>query len=341
MADLNMQYGQFGVAPGFQLGDLGGGAMSGSAGMDMLRNYRGNSNMQSLMNNLIMAANQEKMNTYGLDAPVREAQRGANIATSRATENTIEGQKQSELNKLQEDVARLQGTRVTDIEAKNEANKESVSKVRDAQYMRLFDEFTAASSQWQGMEGLQQAKDWMDEKSIPQNHPMRQMIKSGSTPETFQAGLLRAQQGMANNVASIRSRAEAAATAGFKGQEDRLTQKVIGDWHIEVAKINAAAAKGTASKQDVENLLSESARNLQNAIKAGDTDAIQFWTSEVNKLARLAAELSAAKVPPQILPGPSGLQQRPQMPNITPVGTPTGTPRPAGARPPLTNFERR
>ena len=59
MADpLNMQQGQFGMQAPFSLSDLGGGAVSGIAGMNMLKQFEQNQALQATMNQLVQQANE-------------------------------------------------------------------------------------------------------------------------------------------------------------------------------------------------------------------------------------------------------------------------------------------
>ena len=87
---LNMQYGQFG-APQIDPRQFGGGAMSGIAGMRGLGQQKQNQDLQTLFNQLMIQANQQKMQEYGLNAPVREQERQAAIETTLPKARTEQG----------------------------------------------------------------------------------------------------------------------------------------------------------------------------------------------------------------------------------------------------------
>jgi len=310
MADLGMQYGQLGLnQPQVDIPGLGGYAQGLS-----LNQAQRNWELQNLFNQQIQQANQDKMQEWGLNAPVREQTRAAELETILPTARTKLGM---------EEEALTQRRIETPVKA-----AEATTKIGAQQLLRQeqdIEKFNLALPSFQGPTASKDFADWADESGWKKGHPWRKALEAAPTPEEFhrRAGLIMNQ-----------------AATGLE-QRRKLHQLNIQTGSAErIADIQAEAQKDAAAsreqmardKADREKKLEERwtavYQQLQNARRSGNKDAVEMLTREFNELGQMLFQLRAAGAPalgPQIAPGGGGIQYPQRQFEPIPGGTaPTG-----------------
>lgn len=304
---LFMQPGQFGMNAPFTLKDLGGGAVSGGVGMGMLQQFNQNQDMQTQMNNLLQQANQARMQEYQDNSPVRNLQRSLELMYAGPEREQKHQQGAATLGKTQEDLARLRGTRDTEIIATNEGNKAKSEKSKLESMQSFYDRLDADSATWSGPDGLVQMTQWMDDNRMPQDHPLRKFAKQpGLTPEKFNAGIMTLKNKLA---ASISRRSEIMQVQERTKAEGAQTYRIEDmkkgwDYEIELIKQRSARSGGNpvlAFEAEVKKNLLAAEQKARSATTERESFAaqeeIKFWRGKLEEITRQTQLERGAGVP--------------------------------------------
>jgi hypothetical protein len=318
MADLGMQQGQFGPnQPQVDVPGLGGYAQ-GMALNQAQRNWE----LQNLFNQQVQAANQAKMQEWGLNAPVRGLEREAALETTLPTARTKLGMEEEALTQRR-------------IETPLKAS-EATTKISGEQLKRQeldIEKFNLALPSFQGPTASKDFGDWADENGWKKAHPWRKALEAAPNPEEFhrRAGLI-----MNHAATGLEQRRKLHQLNIQTGSQER-----IADIQAEAQKDAAASREQLArDKADREKKLEERwtavYQQLQNARRSGNKDTVEMLTKEFNEIGQMLFQLKAAGAPalgPQIASGGGGIAY-PQR-EFQPIPGQRGvTPTPGGSLPP-------
>jgi hypothetical protein len=293
MADLGMQQGQFGPnQPQVDVPGLGGYAQ-GMALNQAQRNWQ----LQNLFNQQVQAANQAKMQEWGLNAPVREAERGASLETILPTARTKLGMEEEALTQKQ-------------IETPVKA-AEATTKIGGEQFKRMeqdIEKFNLALPSFQGPTASKDFADWADESGWKKGHPWRKYLEGATGSDDFQ---IRAGRIMNHAATQLEQRRKLHQLNIQTGSAER-----IADIQAETQRdIAASREQQVRDKADREKKLEErwvaTYQELQKARRSGNQDAIMILTDEFNQIGEQLQMLKAAGAPalgPQIDPSGRGIQ---------------------------------
>jgi hypothetical protein len=307
MADLGMQQGQFGLnQPQVDVPGLGGYAQ-GMALNQAQRNWE----LQNLFNQQVQAANQAKMQEWGLNAPVRGVEREAALETTLPTARTKLGMEEEALTQRR-------------IETPVKAS-EATTKISGQQLLRQeqdLEKFNLALPSFQGPTASKDFADWADESGWKKGHPWRKYLEGATGSDDFQ---MRAGRVMNHAATSLEQRRKLHQLNLQTGSAER-----IADIQAESAKDRAAAQERMVrDKADREKKLEERwtavYQELQNARRSGNKDVVEMLTKEFNEIGQMLFQLKAAGAPslgPQIAPGGGGIQYPQREFQAIPGGTP-------------------
>ena len=316
MADLGMQYGQFSV-PGLNPAQYGGGAVSGLAGIEGMRQQSQNQNLQTLFNQLMLQANQGKMAEFAANAPVREQERSLQLEYGRP-------ERQTGLETKQEDLAQKRAqTPGIAATSRGKVDQETLDKMeRDVQ------KFGLQLPNFQGPTAVSDFSDWAETQDWKKTSPQRKFMEQAKSPEDFQARGQYVLNQTSRNLADRRKERELLTTTGSQERQ----QDIQGQYSLERQRIaNEGALATQKEKTDrekrVEKLEADMVRTMEqmDAAKEGSPEykKLEAKLARLFQMSQLIKAAGAPYIPnvqmggqqlmqprgPQPLPGP---QQAPQ-----------------------------
>ena len=301
---LNMQYGQFG-APQIDPRQFGGGAMSGIAGMRGLGQQKQNQDLQTLFNQLMIQANQQKMQEYGLNAPVREQERQAAIETTLPKARTEQGTRAEALEQQ-----RIE-TPVKRAQAGGKIDKEKLDQLE-----RDVEKFSMALPTFQGPTAVSDFDKWAEDNDLPKTHPYRRHLSGSTSPEDMQKRSMEVLNHATMNIAQRRAQQQTMMTTGSQERQ----ADIAGQYSLERQRLaNEASERAAQIKSDkekrVDKLEGDMIRTMEEMDKVPEgSPAYKKLETKLNRLFQMSQAIRAAGAPyiPNVNIGGQPLMQQRQ-----------------------------
>ena len=301
MADLNLQYGQFGL----QQPQVDVPGLSGYAQGQALNQFQQNRGLQNLLNQLMIQANQEKMKEYGLNAPVREQERQAAIETTLPRARTEQGTREEEL--IQQRIE----TPVKRAQAGGKIDKEKLDQME-----RDVEKFSMALPTFQGPTAISDFDKWAEDNDLPKTHPYRKHISGSTSPEDMQKRSMEVLNHATMNIAQRRQQQQTMMTTGSQERQ----ADIAGQYSLERQRLaNEASERAAQLKSDkekrVDKLEGDMIRTMEEMDKVPEgSAAYKKLETKLNRLFQMSQAIRAAGAPyiPNVNIGGQPLMQQRQ-----------------------------
>lgn len=277
----DIQQGQFGVQPPPNLAQLLGGPSAVTGGLAMQQNadYRNNMEIQNAINAAIQSRNQSAEQDWSANSPVRDQERLAAMARARAEAANVENVKRAEAELKSNEAKKSTATLEGDISVGKAANETKLQEARMKQHEDTIEELYRNFGDAKSPTALADVQKWFDDKKIPPNDKLRQIVGGATSSADLQARVKSVRDRVVNSIASQRRMIEEKSKQDAAGYYDLERARIGAKATTDAAAISANARRDTAASERPMTESQMRAEQIKIAIGVGDKPE-SAWTPE-------------------------------------------------------------